>query len=218
MLLVFCILLLCGCENTDNNEISDEEIDLKYKEMKNKLIEYGKLVYENEQWLNDEAVETTTAMKLKDLSERNGYDISMFVNPETNEQCDLENTRIEFIISDVTDLNHIKYEFNPILVCGDEDIDYTEENDDNGYINLHNQFVDYTEEFYDIENMEDKNLSVGEYKLTLNDLKNEGYDISMFINPNNGKQCDLEKSYSLLNVIIVDGEKEYIFNYYLNCD
>jgi len=214
------MMLLCGCGKTVEEKLSNEEIDLKYREMEDKLIEYGKLVYENEQWLNDDAVETTTAMTLKDLFERNGYDISIFMDPKTNKQCDLTATRIEFVISDVTDLNDIKYEFNPILVCSEEDDDKVTTSDDlidDKYNEIYNKLISYTEEFYDVKSIENKNLSVGEYKLTLNDLKNEGYDISMFINPDTGKQCNLEKSYSLLNVSIINGEKDYIFDYFLYC-
>jgi len=87
--------------------------------MENQLIKYGELVYVNMQWINDDAEPTSSFMTLKELHEINEYDISMFINPLTNKQCDLEKTKIEFIISDVSDLDNIVYEFVPVLVCGD---------------------------------------------------------------------------------------------------
>lgn len=211
-------MLLCGCGNKDIENLSKTDIELKYNEMKDKLIEYGKLVYENEQWLNDDAVEVDTMMQLKDLYERNGYDISMFKNPTTGKQCDLEKTMIEFIITDVSDLTNIKYEFNPVLVCGNEEFDNNVESIDDKYNDLYDKFVNYIGQLYDVDNIEKKNLDVGEYKITLKDLSDKKYDVSMFKNPVTGKQCDLEKSYSLLKVSIVDKKKDYKFNYYLNCE
>jgi len=214
------VFLLCGCGNVekiDSENLSKNEIELKYKEMENKLIEYGKLVYENEQWLNENAVEITTAMTLKDLSERNGYDITMFINPETKEKCNIDNTKIEFIINDVSDLNNIKYKFNPILVCGDDE-ETSGDSVNDKYSELYEKFISYVEEFYDIKNIESKNLSVGEYKVTLKDLQDKNYDVEIFKDPDTGKQCDLEESYSLLNVSIIDDKKDYKFNYYLQCE
>ena len=51
------------------------------------------------------------------MSERNKYDISMFVNPETNKACDVEMTKIEFYI-DGKDGNKNIYHYNPVLDCG----------------------------------------------------------------------------------------------------
>ena len=69
-----CCLVLVGCQKNqifDYKELTDEEINIKYQEMKDKLIEYGKLIYENEQWLNDNSKIVTTYMTLKDLSKKN---------------------------------------------------------------------------------------------------------------------------------------------------
>ena len=113
---ILCVLFLFGCSK---NKLTDEEINLKYNEMENQLIKYGELVYVNEQWINEDAEPTTSFMTLKEMSEINKYDISMFVNPVTNKKCDLDKTKIIFTIKDVSDLNNIIYEFEPVLVCGD---------------------------------------------------------------------------------------------------
>lgn len=69
MIIIICsCLLLLGCQDNNNNGLTDKEIKLKYEEMKDKLIEYGKLVYENEQWLNKNSKVVRTYMTLRDLS------------------------------------------------------------------------------------------------------------------------------------------------------
>lgn len=219
LLIILCVMLLGGCNKNKEEKISEGEIALKYEEMENKLVEYGKLVYENEQWLNDEAVEITTAMTLKDLSDRNGYDISMFVDPKTNKQCDLDASMIEFIITNVNNLEDIKYEFNPVLVCGDykSEVEY-EDMPKEDYYNLYDILVEYIEKVYDKNTLDSKNLDIGTYKVTLNDFQEMGYDISMFVNSKTGKQCDLNDTYVALEVVEDNGKKVYEYNYYLNCE
>ncbi len=115
IVLVF-ILMLCGCQDK-KEENNNNDVDVKYEEMKDKLIEYGKLIYENDQWLKGGIEPGTYYMNLRDMSERNNYDISMFINPLSNEKCDVDETRIEFIVKDTTTDEKTDYEFNPVLVC-----------------------------------------------------------------------------------------------------
>lgn len=114
--LLLMFLLLCGCNN--KKEKTDPiDLDAVKKELNNKLIEYGKLIYENDTWIYGDNEPGVYLMNLKEMSERNGYDISMFVNPETKETCNIEKTRIEFYIKGKTgDKND--YYFVPVLDCG----------------------------------------------------------------------------------------------------
>ena len=124
-----CILLITGCnEKTNNNgdkdknktpvvkKLTQEEINLKYDEMKSKLIEYGKLIYENDTWTKGNVQVMTYHMSLKEMQDINKYDISMFINPETGKQCDLEETKIEFVVKSSTSTK-TEYSFNPVVVC-----------------------------------------------------------------------------------------------------
>jgi len=116
--IIFLLLfLLSGCDKKEQK--IQEENDNKYEQMQEKLIEYGKLVYENDQWLNQDVDTITSVMTLKDLYERNHYDISMFVNPVTGEQCDLEKTKIVFILSGKKSDGTQNYKFEPYVDCGE---------------------------------------------------------------------------------------------------
>lgn len=230
-------LLLVGCQNMtpSNNKLSDDEINLKYEEMKNKLIEYGKLVYENKQWLNEKSEIITTDMSLRDLSERNGYDISMFVNPETGKKCDLDNSKIEFIISNVDDLENIEYKFNPILVCEENKVEF----DNNNYYYSDNEIVDkkdeitlnkeetdllnilvgYMVDIYDTDEYMNGGLKPKIYKVSLREFQQKGYDISMFVNDKIDKKCDLDNTYGIFEVFgnTKDGKTDYVFGGNLEC-
>jgi hypothetical protein len=113
LICLIAIFLIAGCGQKEDAKNYDQE----YQTMKEKLIEYGKLVYENYQWLNDETKNGTYPMTVKELGERNGYDISMFVNPETKKKCNLDKTRIEFIFNGKKADGTYDYKFNPVLDC-----------------------------------------------------------------------------------------------------
>lgn len=123
ILMLLIAMMLVGCSqkcpecSSCEEQINNYKIEQKEKELKDKLIEYGKLVYENDNWLKSGIDAGTYLMTLNELSERNNYDISMFVNPITGAACDKEKTRIEFILKEKADGNP-KYEFNPVLDCG----------------------------------------------------------------------------------------------------
>lgn len=91
-------------------------IENKKEELEEKLLEYGKLVYENDGWLNSELKEGTYYMTLKELNEKNGYDISMFTNPITNVECNKNKTRIEFVFEGLEN-EEFKYHYNTYLEC-----------------------------------------------------------------------------------------------------
>ncbi len=105
------IILITGCLKKEN------KYDKEYNAMKEKLIEYGKLVYENYQWLNEETEEGTYFMLLSWLQENNKYDVSMFVNPKTKKPCDFEQTKIEFIYNGINENGEYEYSFNPVIKC-----------------------------------------------------------------------------------------------------
>lgn len=189
--------------------LSDNYINNQYTLMHNKMIEYGSLIYENEQYLNEDTNIMISSMTLNEISIDYGYDISMFVNPETEELCDLEKSRIEFIVSDVFDKENIIYEFNPILICGDE-IDGISDN-------LNEKLVSYISDAYEKElfNVDKNETSI----ITLGDLNDYGYDISMFINTRTGSKCNVDGTYGefIINNITVDNELDYTLTTYIDC-
>ena len=206
IMLILCLFLLVGCKNMDtDNEITDEEIKVKYDEMENKLFEYGKSFYDNNDLSSEDQVVTIT---LNDLNEIYDYDISMFVNPKTGEQCNLDETQIEFYKSEKDDL---EYNINPIVICSDDDL---EEYSNNRYGELNETFNDYLFDVYDkmVENNENTS---GTYTLTLNEFKNKGYDISMFINSNTLQQCSLDETY--VEFTIGENGKIENINFYYSC-
>lgn len=119
-ILLITLLLVCGCGKKKDKDIEEPktiDFEAKREELNNKLLEYGKLVYENDAWIYGDIEKGVYFMTLKEMSERNKYDISMFVNPETNKACDIEMTKIEFYI-DGKEGNKNTYHYNPVLDCG----------------------------------------------------------------------------------------------------
>lgn len=119
-IMLIMLLLVCGCGKKNDKGVEEPktiDFESKREELNNKLLEYGKLVYENDTWIYGDIEKGVYFMTLKEMSERNKYDISMFVNPETNEACDVETTKIEFYI-DGKDGNKNTYHYNPVLDCG----------------------------------------------------------------------------------------------------
>lgn len=118
-ILLITLLLVCGCGKKNDKGVEEPktiDFEAKREELNNKLLEYGKLVYENDTWIYGDIEKGVYFMTLKEMSERNKYDISMFVNPETNKACDVEMTKIEFYI-DGREGNKNTYHYNPVLDC-----------------------------------------------------------------------------------------------------
>lgn len=205
--------LFDNTNSMDNSQLSKDDINLKYQEMNEKLIEYGKLIYENSEYLNENSEEVLFSTSLRELSLDKGYDISLFVNPLTLEQCDLDKTSIRFLIKDVSDLDNIVYEFIPLLICGEESRDGYEDD-------LSNKLYEYLMDY--LPNIYDESKEVVEpfnYKLTLRELQQHGYDISMFKNTDTGNMCDVDDTYIDFDVFLAsDGERRYNYGMYTSCD
>ena len=204
--------------NIDSNDITSKDmVVLKYEGMKEKLIEYGKLFYENEEYLNDNSKEVFYFKNLNDLSLEKGYDISMFIDPLSGKQCDLELSGIQFIIRDVSNLDNIIYDFNPLLVCGEKsnELAYGDLKNDLDE-KLYEYMFDYLPKIYDKDSIVVEPFT---YKATLKEFQQKGYDISMFKNADTGKQCDLEETYIQVDVLVSeDGQRGYSYRMYVSCD
>lgn len=89
-----------------------------------------------------------------------------------------------------------------------------ETNEKLGYI-----LIDYFNKEYK-DKLKNAEFKVDVYKFTLKEFKEKGYDISMFVNSETKKQCDLENTYLKLSVLgkDINGELQYTFTVNISCD
>ena len=119
LLILITILLLTGCSS--KNETTEEIIttkpvvDKKEKltEAENILLNYGKLIYETEEWQNINLEIKTYETTLKEMNEGNGFDISAFNNYI---KCDVDTTKIQYIVEGKEEGKLIT-RLNPVLDC-----------------------------------------------------------------------------------------------------
>ena len=119
LLILITILLLTGCSS--KNETTEEIIttkpvvDKKEKltEAENILLNYGKLIYETEEWQNIYLEIKTYETTLKEMNEVNGFDISAFNNYI---KCDVDTTKIQYIVEGKEEGKLIT-RLNPVLDC-----------------------------------------------------------------------------------------------------
>ena len=119
LLILITILLLTGCSS--KNETTEEIIttkpvvDKKEKltEAENILLNYGRLIYETEEWQNVNLEIKTYETTLKEMNEVNGFDISAFNNYI---KCDVDTTKIQYIVEGKEEGKLIT-RLNPVLDC-----------------------------------------------------------------------------------------------------
>lgn len=108
---IFFIVLftLVGC---GNKLTEDDKTNLN-----NMLIKEAKQIFEVDAWINGGIKEGTYTLTLKDLKEKMNKDISKYINPHTEEMCDIEKSKIDFIVKKQKEENKTNYEINVTLVC-----------------------------------------------------------------------------------------------------
>ena len=123
--LIGYVLKKCNCDADDSN-LLDEDVSLlekKYTELNSKLFDYLEDIYNDDEWMNGNVESGVYIVNLSDLKNK-GYDISMFVNPITNKQCDLEKTYGRFIVLGIKEDGKTDYVFNTNVDCeGTEEIE-----------------------------------------------------------------------------------------------
>ena len=114
-----CILLLVGCGKKEEkpSPAPQKPVD-NTAILEEKLVEYGKTLYESSpKWTNGNIEPAIYYTTLEEMKRIYGFDTSMFVNFKTNEKCNAEETRIEFIVTSKKSETKTKYTFKPVLSC-----------------------------------------------------------------------------------------------------
>ncbi len=114
---LICLLILSGCKKEEVKQTEtkkeEEKTYLTKTEMNVKLTEYGKEIYKDEKYKIVEKEDGMYFLSLNTLKDKLGYDISMFVSPNTYEACDMEKTGIGV---DVDNLKNLDYKEEPLLI------------------------------------------------------------------------------------------------------
>lgn len=101
LLILITILLITGCstkKETTEEIITTKRVadkNEKLTEAENILLNYGKLIYETEEWQNINLEIKTYETTLREMNEVNGFDISAF---NDYIKCDIDTTKIQYIV------------------------------------------------------------------------------------------------------------------------
>ena len=106
----------CDCKCDESNMTDTEILEESYMKLSTKLIEYLEDIYNNPQYMNGGLEPNTYIVTLGELKDK-GYDISMFVNPNTNKACDLEKTLGKFIILGETEEGKTDFTYSTSFYC-----------------------------------------------------------------------------------------------------
>ncbi len=110
---IFILLVLifslfgCGKKLTEEQE----------KKLNNMLMQEAKEIFEVDEWINGGIKEGTYTVTLRDIKEKMNKDISKYVNPNTDEMCDLDKTKIDFIVSKQKKENLTDYNIEITIAC-----------------------------------------------------------------------------------------------------
>ena len=115
-ILLVCLFVLTGCNKDETKPNETKKPEIKYltkMEMNIKLTEYGKEIYKNEKYKIVEKKDGIYFLSLNTIKDKLGYDVSMMVNPDTHESCDMDKTGIGV---DVDNLKNYEYKEEPLLI------------------------------------------------------------------------------------------------------
>ncbi len=119
LLILITVLLITSCSTkketteeiiTTKRVVNKEE---KLTEAENILLNYGKLIYETEEWQNINLEIKTYETSLREMNEVNGFDISAF---NDYIKCDIDTTKIQYIVEGKEEEKLIT-RLNPVLDC-----------------------------------------------------------------------------------------------------
>lgn len=110
LLIVLIVFLVVGCDSSEklNNELEK------------KLMNQAKEIFETDAWTKGGINVGTYTLTLRDLKEDMKLDISEYKNSNTDEACDIDKSKIDFIVSEQTEPDKTNYELKVTIVCGEE--------------------------------------------------------------------------------------------------
>lgn len=122
LVLFVCLFLLVGCKNDQTgkepgNGGSGGNTTTAKQLLEQKLIDYGKKIYESDTWTKGGIEPLTYYTTLEEMKTVFGFDISMFVNETTQKPCDADKTRIEFVVTSEKKAAQTTYTLKPVLYC-----------------------------------------------------------------------------------------------------
>ena len=108
---IFLIMLfiLSGCTN--------KVVEDKMETLKKDLNEKAKEIFGTDEWTKGGVKEGTYTVTLRDIKEKMNKDVSEYKNPDTNKECDLDKTKIDFIVSTQKEEGKTNYKIKITLVC-----------------------------------------------------------------------------------------------------
>lgn len=106
----------CDCDVVDDNLTDEEKINMRYEELNAKLLEYLEDIYSKGDFVNNSGDSKVYEYNLNDISDM-GYDISMFVNPVTNESCNKEDTSGKIIVFGTNEIAELDYTYSTRVSC-----------------------------------------------------------------------------------------------------
>ena len=104
--------------------------------------------------------------------------------------------------------------------CNCDDVQLTDDEKlQNGYMELNDKMIEYLKEIYDTDEYVNEDGETTVYTITLGEISKKGYDISMFVDPVTGKQCNLDESYGRFIILGTreDGTLDYTYNVNIDC-
>ena len=208
---VFCIIIIfiiTGCSNNKNDLNNNLDDNMTYIDMNEQLIEYGNEILEE---LGNSNEKVDLFVSLDELSNKYNYDISIFVNKSDGKLCDTKTSGV-FIKKDDTTLDDGNVSSK--LLCDDgSDLEVDS-------LELYKHMIKYLNDIYNNDNWMNGEVEPSVNVVTLRELKEKGYDISMFINKKTNKLCDLDLTRGIFEIFGIneDGTTNYEYRFDYKCD
>ena len=194
LVIFICLLMIVGCnkKNEPTPKPTPTNVEkLSMVELREELVKLSEELKEKKAYESYEVKDNIAFISIKDIGEKEGYDITHFKNG-VNQSCDIEKSGVQFIIfQGVLETNIILDGCEKNENMSNNDVFLNDENADEGqktYMRAQQKIYEYAEEIYKGKKYNSFKKVDGKYTITINELKDLGYDISMF------SSYDLDKS------------------------
>lgn len=103
------IFILSGC----TDKVKEDKMELLKKDLNDK----AKEIFGTKEWTKGGIKEGVYTVTLRDIKEKMNKDISAYINPDTKKACDLDKTKIDFIVSKQKEEGKTNYKIKLTLIC-----------------------------------------------------------------------------------------------------